>query len=161
PRIYDFGSEPRSAENLPETTYSYDALNRRTEVIQAANVASAQLGHDSPVSRTQYDAAGRVVFTLEPMHDGTPPRSGAVSYAYDKLDHQVQTDEGSWDYSTGSFTALRRTTREFDVLGNVMRETTGQSPAGSPYQANASTSEARYDALGRKVSVREAEGTDS
>src|SRR5262249_36310909 len=83
------------------------------------------------------------------------------SYAYDKLDHQVQADEGSWDYSTATFTPLRRTTRVFDVLGNVMRETTGLSPAGSPYQANASTSEARYDALGRKVSVREAEGTDS
>jgi RHS repeat-associated protein len=127
------------------TAYSYDALNRQTQVTQAANVSGM-----SRTTETAYDASGNVVETTDPL--------GIVTaYQYDGFNERTAMTE-----AVGS--SVQRTTHwSYDAAGNQISVVTprhydnevGPWPVDDP--ATATTNYA-YDSLNRVTDVYEAVG---
>jgi RHS repeat-associated protein len=127
------------------TAYVYDALNRPTQVTQAANVPDL-----ARTTQTAYDAADNVVQTIDPL--------GIVTASvYDGFNERTATTE-----AVG--TDVQRTTHwSYDAAGNQISVVTprrydnqvGPWPADDPASA---TSNYVYDNLNRVTDVYEAVG---
>ncbi|MBI1915553.1 MAG: hypothetical protein HYS12_12595 [Planctomycetes bacterium] len=165
PRLYDYAPRPLASADLavalPITLYRYDALNRRTDVIDASNVTVDTLGSGHPVIRTRYNRAGRVQMVVQPARPvslvDNQLRGLATSYAYNDLDQVTQIEDGRWTFGDpNAYLPLRREERRYDVVGNLTEQTTGVRPPDSPYQSAISITQTRYDALNRPALRKEA-----
>ncbi|WP_162542163.1 SdrD B-like domain-containing protein [Gemmata obscuriglobus] len=143
PRYHDNQAPPAGEPKHVVTSYVYDGLDRRTQVIEAVNVAPEQLGHANPITTTTYDAVGNVVSVIDPLGRTT-------SYAYDALDRPVAAFE-VWQ-SNG--TAARTTRTWYDASDNVVRRHAAitANVGGAESTTNQQLSTYAYDAVNRPIS---------
>src|SRR5262249_54624283 len=120
------------------TSYGYDALNRRTLVLEAYGTG------DERITGTKYDANDNVIKVTD-----TP--GNVTSYVYDQLDQLKTKTEAE-----NSPDVRRTTTYLYDNVRNLTSMTTGQS-AVATYQHAVTTTYA-YDNLNRRTAVTEAAG---
>ncbi len=98
------------------TTTSYDLLGRPSEIMDPDPDGSGPL--TSPIVETRYDAAGRIVETIE--HRGGRPRSTTYRYnTFDQVAREI-VDAGGVNESASSF--------RYDPVGNLFETT---DPAGT------------------------------
>ena len=68
-----------------KTSYLYDKMGRRTDVIQPARIDPLLEGHPSPITTTIYDALGRVKEIHAPGSNDTADQTAITTYEYDGL----------------------------------------------------------------------------
>lgn len=141
PRYHD-ETPPVGEPSQVATSYRYDALDRRTDVL-----AGFYKGPDGPtgfaVTTTAYDAVGNVLSTTDPI-------GRVTSYAYDALDRKVQQFEG-WSkmgYERASYWW-------YDSTDNVVRTETGGT-TDPDLKAQRAAATYAYDAVNRQTSATEA-----
>jgi YD repeat-containing protein len=108
-----------------ETSYRYDALNRRTQVIAGTNYTAAQLqakvGHGYPTTTISYNSLDLVrSVEVDVSWDGRAATS-RTDYSYDDLLRQTLVLEGANDPK-----AQRVSESRYDVLGNLISSTDAQ-----------------------------------
>ncbi|HEY1191236.1 MAG TPA: hypothetical protein VGE74_26620, partial [Gemmata sp.] len=143
--------------------YTYDVLNRLTKTERAVDSTGFKIATNGPVvTRTQYDALDRVLWSYDPNGNGT-------GYEYTPFDEVKRVLEGG-GYFAIPFVAqedtpptgyMRSTDFTYDGAGRLLtttqdRFTTGQPGDGGPARV---TTGYGYDVLGRRTSVTEAQGT--
>src|SRR5262249_34029062 len=145
PRAYDLSAardwsaaDPRRVR----TSYGYDDLNRRTEVVEAFGVNEG-LGHPSPRTVTKYDAVGNVTEVIDPLGRRT-------HFDYDDLNRPTATYEDWSEAVQGRPRYARRTLTEYDPQGRVLANDRG-SGNDSTFAPRQVTDRFRYDVLGRQT----------
>jgi len=144
------------------TTYTYDALNRLT-----------QTQTSTKITKTTYDAIGRVIATTDPLnhvtqyaYDDAGRRTTVIdalnqgtSFTYDAAGNQTAITDAASHVTTFSYDAANRRTQvgypdgtfeatAYDALGRVASRT----------DAVGKTTQYGYDALGRLTSITDALG---
>jgi len=111
----------------PVTTgYTHDPLGRVKRVLVGADLSDAaviELKFTRPDTNFEYDARGNVVIATTSIFDGTlgapiEARESRARYEYDALGRLWHTNEG--ESFTGNKSQVRRTTRVYDSLDNVV-----------------------------------------
>jgi RHS repeat-associated protein len=125
------------------TSYAYDALNRRTEVLQAYQVpAGIAWDPGAPATTsTDYDAADNVVQVTDPLGHST-------SFTYDKLNYR-RTVTTRFNITANGFDSAT-TTMTYDKVGNLLSvEVPPNDPTVQPPQSHITSYQ--YDALNRRT----------
>ncbi len=157
-------SDPKLLQQLGETSYEYDALNRQTE-------ARAVVGGGAQDRRTRmtYDAADNVLTRVQYTTATTGPRLVVTIYDYDALNHRtalVEDQHPTRALFGWSEDVQRRSEFVYDAAGDLVAQTTGQAAAGlnavgtNIAYARPVQTEYHYDALGRRTDTIEAVGNN-
>jgi RHS repeat-associated protein len=124
--------------HLSTTSYGYDAVNRQNQVIQ---------GYGQPEQTTAtmiFDKAGNLLSETDGQSSTTTyAHVSTTSYAYDAMNRQSKVISG---YGTA---VASTATMIYDLAGNLLSETTGQSTTTA--YAHVETVTYQYDALNRQT----------
>lgn len=135
---------PTEYQHAVQTTYVYDRLNRKTQVVEGYVAA------DRRYASIKYDATDNVIETITGQSDTTTyAHATRTTFTYNYLNQRTAMSEAV-------DTSDRRTaTYQFDAADNVVSETRGIGITPTSTYAFVTRTDYQYDALNRRVLVIE------